>query len=239
MLFCDHAGRHIPSEYRDLGLPSRALDRHIAWDIGAGDLTRELARLLDAPALLATYSRLFIDANRPPGTPFSIVRESDGVEIPGNATIMPEEAERRARLAFWPYHREASALLSARESEKGVHAVIMVHTFTPAMKGIARPWHVGILYDRDRRMADPLLVALCAEPDLVIGDNQPYAGSSPLGYGLDAYGQGPGRPHVMVEVRQDLVETAAGAARWAERLAPVLAGVLADRQLYALAPTRA
>jgi predicted N-formylglutamate amidohydrolase len=231
---CDHAGRAIPAEDRDLGLSARDLERHIAWDIGGADLSRELARRLDAPAVLATYSRLFIDANRQPGSTHSIPALSDGVAIAGNAGLSPAAIARRADIAFWPYHRRIAALIADRERRSGVQAIVMIHTFTPAMNGQARPWHVGVLYDRDARMAKPLLAALGRQQDLIVGDNQPYSGSSPLGYGLDAHGQSVGRPHVMIEVRQDLVETPKGAARWVARLAPAVAEVLADPALFVL-----
>lgn len=227
LLLCDHAGRLIPSAYGQLGLAARQLDRHIAWDIGAADLTRELAVALDAPALLARYSRLFIDLNRPLGSPASIPAVSDGVIIPANQHVDIVEAERRAELSFWPYHRQVERQIVALEERGGGIAVVMVHTFTPSLDGHQRPWHVGVLSDRDRRVAVPLLDRLRSRGDFVVGDNQPYSGASPLGYGLEAYGQRPGRLHVMIEIRQDLVESGAGARRWAAMLAPILAAALA------------
>ena len=232
ILTCDHASNRLPAGFGVLGLPAARLEEHIAWDIGAAEVTRRLADRLDAPAILSGYSRLLIDPNRKLGSPDSIVRVSDGVEVPGNLNVTPEEASRRAELAFWPYHHEIEKALVLAEQDGGVVATIAIHSFTPVMAGFERPWHIGILYDRDARLARPLIDWLAEQDGVCVGDNQPYSATHPPGYGFEAYGTSAGRPHVMIEIRQDLVATPAGADEWAGRLAEGLAPLLADDALY-------
>ena len=233
ILTCDHAGNHIPEPFNALGLPESRLAEHIAWDIGAAPLTQALAAELNAQAILATHSRLFIDPNRKLGSPDSILRVSDGVVVPGNQNVTPEEAVRRAELSFWPYHHEVEKALHLTERDKSVAAYVAVHSFTPRMAGAQRPWDVGVLYGRDARMAHPLLAALQSVVGICVGDNQPYSAAHPPGYGLEAYGTSAGRPHVMVEVRQDLISDAAGVDRWAGILAAALAPFEGDSGLFA------
>ena len=232
VLLCDHAGRALPRAYGTLGLNETVLYRHIAWDIGAGDVTRRLAELLDAPAVLANYSRLFIDPNRQPGTPLSILEVSDGVPIPGNVGVDDEEVAARAALSFWPYQNRVIRMIGDAEARHGVAALVCIHSFTPVMDGFERPWHVGVLWNEDGRIAQPLIRALAQHPGVVVGDNKPYTGSDPPGYELNVYGSQAGRPHVTIEIRQDLIDTHHGADEWARLVASALQGVLADDTLY-------
>lgn len=228
VLICDHASRAVPRALADLGLDRALLRRHIGWDIGAADVTRRLAALLDAPAVLAGYSRLVIDCNRAPGTPSSIPVVSDGVAIPGNRGL--DEAAKRARIeaCFAPYHRAIEDTIAAQETRAGVVALIAIHSFTPVMDGFERPWHVGVLWDRDPIFAKALLAALAADPSLCVGDNEPYSGQAPIPYSIPVHGAERGRPHVAVEIRQDLIDTRHGAEAWAARLGAALARALAE-----------
>lgn len=232
VLLCDHAGRAIPRSHGMLGLDQTTMSRHIAWDIGAGDVTRRLAGLIGVPALLANYSRLYIDPNRRLGHPGSILALSDGIAIPGNESVSPEEAARRAEHAFWPYHHRALKMIEQAETRCDAAAIVCIHSFTPVMDGVDRPWHIGILWNDDGRLAKPLLDTLPQSPDVVVGDNQPYSGNDPPGYGLEVYGADAGRPHVTIEIRQDLIDTARGAEKWAHVVADALRGILADDSLY-------
>ncbi len=232
VLLCDHAGAAVPRSHGTLGLDDATLCRHIAWDIGAADVTRRLANLLDAPALLANYSRLFIDPNRRLDHPGSILAMSDGIRVPGNTSVDATEAARRADYAFWPYHNRALEMIEQAETWCDAATILCIHSFTPVMEGVDRPWHVGILWNHDGRIARPLLDALRQMPGLVVGDNKPYSGDDPPGYGLDVYGTAAGRPHVTIEIRQDLIDTQSGADEWAEIVAAALRGLLADDRLY-------
>ncbi|MBM3491188.1 MAG: N-formylglutamate amidohydrolase [Alphaproteobacteria bacterium] len=232
LILCDHASRHVPDEFRNLGLEESQLRRHIGWDIGAADVSRRLAGLLDATAVLSGVSRLVIDCNRAPGTPASIPVASDGVPVPGNSALGEAERRRRVQRFFQPYHGEIERRLAAFAARGQVPALISVHSFTPVMNGFQRPWHVGLLWDHDDRMARPLIAELRHDPSLAVGDNQPYSGREPRGFALHTYGKGRGLPMAVFEVRQDLIDTHHGAEAWAYRLAAALRPVLADPALY-------
>lgn len=230
LLVCDHAANAVPRRLGRLGLPDSELARHIGWDIGAADVTRELARLLDAPAVLSGYSRLVVDVNRTLDHPTLMPELSDGTPVPGNRGL--DDAARQARLAalFQPYHARVASLLAGLRERDVVPAVISVHSFTPCLAdggGAAlRPWDVGILWNRDPRIALPLLDALRAEGDLVVGDNEPYSARGALGYTMQTHAEPAGLPAVMLEIRQDLIDRAETAASWAVRLDRLLRPIL-------------
>jgi predicted N-formylglutamate amidohydrolase len=231
VVVCDHASNAIPARLGRLGLDDRALARHIAWDIGAGALANALARRLGLPCVLAGYSRLVIDCNREPFSEASVLSYSDGDIVPGNIERTPVDHALRVDEIFEPYHAAIDAELLASGSNAPV--LIAVHSFTPSMNGFDRPWHCGVLWDHDSRLAAPLLAALRADAELVVGDNQPYSGRDPSDYTVSRHAKARGWPHVCIEVRQDLLADAAGVERWAERLGCALAPLLDDRTLYA------
>jgi predicted N-formylglutamate amidohydrolase len=233
LLLCDHAGRWVPPELQNLGLPPMEIARHIGWDIGAADVTRQLARLLDAPAVLCHVSRLVIDPNRKPGDPSSIPVISDGTLVPANQDLSPEQVRWRVRRLFLPYHRAVARQL-ARMRRRGVPAIIAIHSFTPRMGHTWRSWHAAVLWDTDPRLAAPVLEGLRREPGLHIGDNEPYSGRYPVGYSIPFHAARPRLPHVTFEIRQDLIDNRETAEAWAERLAGVLREPLSDPKLYAL-----
>lgn len=238
VLTCDHASLAVPRKLGRLGLEEAIIAQHIGWDIGAAAVTRRLALLLDAPAILGGYSRLVIDCNRGPSDPSSIATVSDGVAIPGNAAL--SEVARAARRAaiFEPFHAAIAARIAAWQRRGIAPAVISIHSFTPTMSGFERPWHVGVLWDEDGRIALPLLAALRAETGIVVGDNQPYSAREPVGYTQRHHGCERGLPHVAIELRQDLIAEEANAALWAERLSRALKPILVRHDLYvAIAPS--
>lgn len=227
LILCDHARRATPPEYGDLGLPPQAWERHIAYDIGAENVTRRLAELLDAPAVLAGFSRLIADPNRGEDDPTLVRQLYDGTVIPGNYPLSEAERERRIERFYRPYHaaveREVAAVAQACG---GAPFLFSVHSFTPRLgraplASAPRPWHVGVLWDADPRAAKPLIEALRADPSLVVGDNEPYDGAL-RGDTLFRHAIRRGFPHVLVEIRQDLIAHEAGAHAWAERLAPIV-----------------
>jgi predicted N-formylglutamate amidohydrolase len=232
LVICDHGGHEIPSWLGDLGLPERDRVRHIGWDIGAADMTRVVADRLDAPAVLCHVSRLVIDPNRRPGEPTSIPRVSDGTVIPANQHVDETERRRRFRTSFRPYHRAIARKLGEIRRRTRFPAVISVHSCTDVMGGMWRPWHVGVLWNRDERLAAPVLEQLRADRGLTVGANQPYSGRIHNGYSVPFHGERNGLPHVSFEVRQDLIDTRERAEAWGERLAAVLRAPLADPALY-------
>ena len=231
LVICDHASAAIPADLGDLGVAPDMRYAHIAWDIGAAAVTRLLARRLACPAVLSGASRLVVDCNRPLGHPQSMPACSAGVPIPGNRHLDEAEIAARAEAWFTPYHRAVEAEVARLRRNGGVPAVISIHSFTPVMEGFERPWHVGVLWNRDPRLAEPALRGLSRRGDLVVGDNQPYSGRT-MNYSLDIHAGAAGLPHVSFELRQDLLTGAADAERWADLLADVLAPSLADPGLY-------
>ncbi|HKX09866.1 MAG TPA: N-formylglutamate amidohydrolase [Stellaceae bacterium] len=232
LVTCDHASRRVPKSLRNLGLDAESLKLHIAWDIGAADVSRHLARKLDAPAILAGYSRLVIDCNRDIDDPTAMPAVSDGVPVPGNKDLSSAAGAQRVEVLFKPYHAAIEAALDGFTA-RGVHpAVLSIHSFTPVMNDFARPWHIGILWDKDPRMAIPMLAALRRETGLVVGDNEPYSAREPAGYTVRTHAEKRGLPHLNVELRQDLLATDAGTVEWADRLVRVLTPILEDPALY-------
>jgi predicted N-formylglutamate amidohydrolase len=234
LLICDHASHRIPRLFGKLGVPEKDLRRHVAWDIGAGEVTRRLARTLDCPALLGGYSRLVIDINRQPGHPQSIPEVSDDVSIPANMGLSEAEQEARVQAIFRPYHNAITAMVAHLWRRGPAPTLFSVHSFTPSMGGKSRPWDIGVLWNRDPRIAVPLLDRLRREPGLRIGDNEPYSGRVQA-YSLDRHGTAAGLPACAVEIRQDHLETTEGIAWWADLLADALRGILTDTGLHQVA----
>jgi predicted N-formylglutamate amidohydrolase len=232
LVTCDHASNLVPRALDRLGLSDDALARHIGWDIGAAQVTRDLAELLDAPAILAGYSRLVIDCNRELDDPSSIAETSDGTAIPGNRGLTAAARAARRHDIFTPYHAAIADWIAGRRAHGTVPVILAIHSFTPEMGGTKRPWHVGILWENDPRLPLPMLAALRADPALVVGDNQPYSARDPSGYTVEQHAVAAGLPHAAVELRQDLVANQAGAARWAAILADALRPILAKPELY-------
>lgn len=230
LIVCDHASAAIPARHGGLGLDAQILGAHVAWDIGAAQVTRLLAAHLGGVAILAGISRLVIDCNRQPGDASSIPACTCGVAVPGNAGLDDSEAEARAEAWFWPYHREIGTQLGRMLRHGRVPAMISVHSFTPSLGAIPRPWHVGVLWNRDGRMALPVLDALRGMPQLCVGDNQPYSARE-INYTLDTHAGAAGLPHVSFEIRQDLLADDASCRHWADLLARVLRPVVADPSL--------
>jgi len=217
-LTCDHGGNLLPRALGALGLPVFELERHIAWDIGAAALARQLADALDAFLIVQTYSRLAIDCNRPLHSPSSIAPISESSAIPGNQRVSPADADARRRQIFQPYHDRIGAELDARKVLGRPTILAAIHSFTPVFKAESRPWHVGVLYNRDVRLAHILLKLFRGESGLVVGDNRPYSVTDESDYAIPIHGERRSIPHVELEVRQDLIADEAGQTVWAQRL---------------------
>ncbi len=226
IFLCDHASNYIPEPYQGLGLTSDQLQRHIAYDLGASGVTQVLADHFGATAVLSRFSRLLIDPNRGEDDPTLVMRIADGAVVPGNRVL--DEAERRARrdTFYRPYHDAITTSIDAYCQRNLTPVIISLHSFTEAWKGVARPWQFGILWDKDSRIATPLLESLRQESDLIVGDNEPYSGEL-TGDTMWRHGTGRGLPHALIEVRQDLIMDPAGQKMWGQRLARALEQTLA------------
>jgi predicted N-formylglutamate amidohydrolase len=231
-LTCDHYGRQVPQALGDLGVPASEWERHIAWDIGIAGVVTRLSRALDAHLIAQRYSRLVIDCNRPPGVASSIPLLSEATRIPGNEGMSAEAAEMRRAEIFAPYHARIVQALDARQQAKRPTILLAMHSFTPVYAGVERPWHIGTLYNRDKRLAKLLGNLLRADGDLIVGDNEPYAASDLTDYCIPVHAERRGLIHCGIEIRQDLIADDAGQAQWAERLARVFTHALEEsRQL--------
>jgi predicted N-formylglutamate amidohydrolase len=222
VIVVDHAGRRIPRRLNNLGLPPAELERHIAWDIGALAVARQVAAVLDASLLAQNYSRLVIDCNRDPKMASSIPRLSESVAIPGNVDSSAAEIAARRAEIFDPYHERLRALLDARQAAGRPTILVAQHTMTNIFKGTRRDMHAAVLYNRDRRFAGLVLDSLRRDAGLLIADNEPYFVSDETDYTIPRHGEGRGLPHVEIEIRQDLVSDEAGQSAWAKRIADAL-----------------
>ncbi|MFO1090814.1 MAG: N-formylglutamate amidohydrolase [Hyphomicrobiales bacterium] len=213
---CDHASHATPAQLHRLGLDEATITRHIGWDIGAADIATYLSKRLDAVAVLSGVSRLVIDCNRHLDDPTSIPAVSDGVVIPGNEGIDGDERERRQEQWFWPYHAQLDEIVRDRIDRGHAPVILSVHTMTHRMRGQDRPWQIALSSHDDRRLTDPVLVALRAVEVLTVGDNEPYALDPREDFSTPRHALRFGLPHVQVEFRQDIVSTRPGAERYAE-----------------------
>jgi predicted N-formylglutamate amidohydrolase len=226
IILCDHAENVFPDGYGTLGLPPEQLKRHIAYDIGARAITERLSARLGAPAVLSRFSRLLIDPNRGADDPTLIMRLSDGAVIPGNKDLDPEEREKRTRLYYMPYHAAIDRVIETCLASGKAPAILSLHSFTESWKGVPRPWHVGILWDKDPRLAKPLLDGFYGCRDIIVGDNEPYKGSL-RGDCCWQHGTVRGLAQAIIEYRQDLVRDDAGQIAWSDRTEAIMRATLA------------
>jgi predicted N-formylglutamate amidohydrolase len=231
LLVCDHASRALPAALNNLGLDEEALGRHIAYDIGAAVLTRLLAERLGAPAVLAGYSRLLLDCNRQPGDPQSIPEVSDGTVVPGNLNLDLAEQEARAQCFHWPYHHAIDRAFARLRRTGPEPLLFSVHTFTPSLGGKDRFWDLGVLWNRDPRIAVPLIDLLRRHEGLNVGDNEPYSGRD-VAYTINLHAGAAGLAHAAVEIRQDHCETREELMRWADLLGDALERILGMDNLH-------
>ena len=231
LLVCDHASNFIPRAFANLGLDEAHLWWHIAYDIGVAEVTRQLSRRLGATAILCGFSRLVIDPNREPDTPSSVPETVDGVAVPGNRDL--SEAERQDRIAtfFKPYHQAIEGRLRMLAARGPAPAVVSLHSFTPVMDGFERPWQVAALWDQDPRLALPFMATL-RSLGFTVGDNEPYSGRDFHGYTMQRHADARGLANLLIEIRQDLIDTADGVGEWSEILASALRDVLANPEIH-------
>lgn len=225
VLICEHASNHIPSEYDNLGLDARELTRHIAWDIGAADVTRALSKRIDASALLGGYSRLLIDLNRPLHVADSIPLRSEATDIPGNLSVDAAEKERRRRLIFHPFQDRLRTHLEERSADGRRNVLVAVHSFTPVYLGQQRVWHAGVLFDKAALLGQAVIAQLSRDPLLNVGANVPYGVDADADYALVVYGDQLNNPAVLIEIRNDLIADPDGVETWTRKLEEALRAV--------------
>lgn len=229
---CDHASNRVPRSLDALGLEPRHFSDHIAWDIGAAGVARLLLERFQASGVIASYSRLVVDLNRALHEASAFPALSDGVLVPGNIGLTAADKEVRAATLHRPYHAEIKRLIEAKTESDRTPVFVAIHSFTPRQHGTDRPWHLGVLWDKDPRLPIALLDRLRAHGDIVVADNEPYSGRHPADFTIDHNAEPRGLAHASIEIRQDLVRDAAGQARWAERLGDALEAVLGQDALY-------
>ncbi len=205
LLVCDHASCRFPKVLGDMGLDPFARRCHLAVDIGAGALTERLAASLGVTAVLAQYSRLVVDCNRQLMDPGAFLEYGDGVVVPGNRKLQQSDKDLRADALYWPYHTAIDQQVRRLQNAARPPAFIAVHSFTPVMDGVTRPWEIGVLWDTDTRLRDIFLADFTAA-GYVVGDNQPYSGKAPQDFTIDHHAEEIGLPHLGIEIRQDLID---------------------------------
>lgn len=222
---CEHASNRIPRSLGRLGLSPADLDRHIAWDPGALEVAEGLASRLAGTLIVQRYSRLVVDCNRDPALPDAITTFSEDTTIPGNAELGEKGRAQRITEIWVPFHAALENIVGLRIAAELPTALVTIHSFTPVYRGKSRPWHVGIISTDERCLADSVLDALRRDPALIVGDNEPYSARDNVDYTIRRHGKDRGLPHVMIEIRNDLLGGAAAQNAWADRLAGILQGL--------------
>jgi predicted N-formylglutamate amidohydrolase len=225
VLICEHASNYIPAEYNQLGLAAKDLTRHIAWDIGAANVTRALAKRIDASAFLGGYSRLLVDLNRPLHVADSIPLRSEATDVPGNFALNDAEKERRARLMFHPFQDRLRQHLERRSADGRRNVLVAVHSFTPVYLGQQRAWHAGVLFDKAALLGQAMIAQLSRDPLLNVGANVPYGVSAEADYALVVHGDQLNNPAVLIEIRNDLIDDPDGVEAWTLKLEEALRAV--------------
>lgn len=222
LLICEHASNHLPARYGTLGLNPEQLESHIAWDPGALGVAQALSRLLDAPLIHASVSRLVLDLNRDPSAPDSIWTLSERTAIPGNLDLATEERAFRVREVYHAFHDAVDEFADARKAAGQLDAVVSIHSFTPVYRDVPRPWQIGLIFNEDERFARSVEAGLKQDPSLNVGMNEPYSPADRVFHTLERHAERRGLAPLMIEIRNDLIRTEDGQVSWANRLAPLL-----------------
>ncbi|HTV71317.1 MAG TPA: N-formylglutamate amidohydrolase [Rhizobiaceae bacterium] len=230
LVICDHASNHVPEPFGTLGLEAADLQRHIAWDPGALPVAKRLAEVLDATLVASCISRLVIDCNRPLDAPDLISALSEATAVPGNENLSDLDRRKRIALSWEPFHAAIEDVIEERLAAGRGTWLLSVHSFTPVYHGKDRPWHVGIIHDDDTSLAAPLIEALLADKELVVGKNEPYSPADRVYFTLEQHGRSRNLPCAMIEIRNDEIEDGSSQRQWGDRLAAILKTVpLAER----------
>jgi predicted N-formylglutamate amidohydrolase len=230
VLSCEHAGRAVPDRLGDLGVSPADMERHIAWDVGAEEVSRRLSALLDAPLVMQRYSRLVVDCNRPFNAQDCFPKVSDGTRVPGNEGLCERERQQRFKYIHQPFHHALAQVLDRRADRPT--CLVASHSFTPRLAdGKVRPWHLGALFNRDSRLADRFLATFKKQnPDILAVPNEPYMVDDFSDYTIPLHGEGRGLPHLLLEIRNDMIADQDGQKRWAALVAEALSEAIADER---------
>ena len=220
LLICEHASADIPPEYAHLGLPPDQRRSHVAWDPGALGVARKMAQELDAVLIAGTLSRLLYELNRPPTNPAAMPVKSEVIDVPGNVDLPERERNRRIAHIYKPFHGRVAEALARRKAP----VIVTVHSFTPVYHGKPREVEIGLLHDADSRLADGILSLVADHSDHVVMRNAPYGPADGVMHTLNIHGDANGHPNLMIEVRNDLIETQAQQ----EDMGRLLAGWIAE-----------
>ena len=237
VIVCDHASNRIPAALGTLGLSKAERDMHIAWDPGTEHIGRYLGEKLDAPAYFATYSRIVVDVNRGANSPECMREVYDHVSVPGNQKLSRSAKKQRVDEIFNPYHKNLAALIARFRKKKRIPAIVSIHSFTPEMDGYKRPWHIGVLWNKEDDIALKLIENLRQQnPGMIVGENEPYSlkAENLSKNTIGTHAENTGLPYVIVEFRQDLVKTKRDALKWGKIFLDALAPILADPDTYRL-----
>ncbi len=227
LIGCDHAENRIPEGLSNLGLDLEQLESHIALDIGAKQVSLLLSEMLDAPLIMAGYSRLVIDLNRYPEDPSLILKVSDGIAIPGNTDLDACARQERIDKLFAPYHKKFSRMAKDMIEHHDDPLLLALHSFSPIIGEEQRPWHYGVIWDEyPGNVRHQLLERFARFDHLYIGDNKPYTGHSPQGYAHVEHGHNNNMRVALLEIRQDLITKPADQERSAELLYQVFKDII-------------
>ncbi|MBV1901746.1 MAG: N-formylglutamate amidohydrolase, partial [Kordiimonadaceae bacterium] len=221
VVLCEHASNRVPEGYASLGLSDEELEMHIAWDIGAEQVTRKICEMMEVGGVLSQVSRLVVDGNREPDHRTLVPSESDKIIIPANQDLPPSAIAARKKAFYDPFHSACDELIEAHLDAGVVPLVVGLHSFTPVMDGETRPWEIGFLWHKDPRLAQAMIGMIERETELKVGDNQPYSGKD-LYYTMERHGAQRGLPQTTIEIRQDLLQDDKIILEWAALLADVL-----------------
>ncbi len=228
LVLCDHASNRVPAGINGgtLGISEADMNRHIAYDIGARETALLIAEALQAPMLASLFSRLVIDPNRGVDDPTILMKIYDHTIVEGNRHADATEKQRRIAAYHRPYHAAIDAALDKITERGQTPVIISIHSYTPQLNGRPkRPWHIGVLWDADAGIPVPLMQKLRANPEIVVGDNEPYSGEL-RGDTMYTHATKNNFPHVLIELRHDLIDTAEGQAKWAAILAKPLKEII-------------
>ncbi|WP_435641071.1 N-formylglutamate amidohydrolase [Micavibrio aeruginosavorus] len=243
ILICEHAGNLVPAALGRMGLDDDDFGRHYAVDIGARGVTEHLSRLLDAPAIVATYSRLVVDINRTVDHETTFPVTGEGKPIPGNVGISAADKAQRINEIYKPFDQAVQDVMNAVLDHGGRPMLLAVHSYTPVFFGTPRPWECAVLWREDWPMSRAMINHLRAlNPH--VGDNEPYDSRKQCFGTLDRHAGGHGDgpegaflwPHALVEIRNNLIQNDKDQQSWAEILAGVVGKIMADESNRGLPP---